>query len=243
MLATVPVHPRATIVSEDLIRAYQKEIDKVRASHTDACTAISAYWWSLHVIRRDNLWRAVYDQEGGFTDWLADVGREPWGPGKSDFYEIEGAISRFQKLGFTETEVKEKLGHLTTALKGDLKELFDKGGKGDLLPQAMAEIEAGGETPQEFVNRVGSLGPDEQRKEVRGLLEQESVYATDSWEYDEVRGKLMFNVNWESKADGLIMTGTIVVSFTETTEPKRGKTPGYLPEKISKFIEKKIGLH
>jgi len=233
---------RQTIISPDLDAAYADAIALVEASHGEASEAISIYWWTLFVIKRDNLWRAKYD-EGQFKEWLLDLRRERFGPSRSDFYMVIGTVERLLRGGLTESEIRPMLGQLTTALKGDLKELFDRNGKGDLKPEVLAQLKAEGESFPEFVERIGELGPGEGRTQVSRLTSRDHIFFVDDWEYDERLGRFMANVRWENDEDGIVYTGTVIVTCTETTQKKKYRNkPNYLPEKIADSIRHRFGL-
>jgi len=226
---------RQTIVSPDLDIAYHDRIVRVEAAYYAASNNISEYWWALFEIYRDNLWRAKADA-GRFVDWLGDLSKEAWGPSRQDFYDTMGAVERLMKMGLTESEIKERIGRFSTAHKTDLKLLFTKNGKGELLPDVKAQLAEGGETPAEFALRLDTLGPGERRAAVRGLVEKDHIFFTDGV-YDERLGRAMANVLWEND-NGIVIKGTCLITFTETTEPKQSKTGTYLPEMIGRLILK-----
>lgn len=242
MLPPPKNNQRGTIISPKLSRAYDNQIAIVEASHQEASTATAEYWWALYVIKRDNLWRAKYE-EGKFKEWLSDLRRERFGPSKSDFYMVLGTIERLMRGGMVEEDVKPLLGSLTTALKGDLKELFDRNGKGDLKPEILAKLEDDNESFPEFVERLQDLGPGEQRTQVSRLRTKDHIFFTDEFDYDELTGRWMGNVRWESDEDGTVYTGTVIITATETTAKKKfPRKPNYLPEKIARYIESRFGI-
>jgi len=243
MLAVQPEHSRQTIISPELSAAYDEAMAEVEASHGEASDALSRYWWNLYRIKRDNLWRAKYE-DGRFADWLDDIHREPFGPSKSDFYMVCGTVERFMRGGMTEEEVRGKLGFLNTALKGDLAKLFDKKGKGDLLPEVAKQLQEEGITFKELVEDLTAIGPGEARARVSQLTDQETIYALeDDWSYDERIGRLMVNFRWETREDGLVWTGTVNVTASELTSNKKYKDrPNYLPERVAKYILSRFGI-
>lgn len=244
MLATVSVvKPQQTIVGSKLAKAYETAMHEVEASHGEASEALSRYWWTLYEIKTNNLWRAKY-KEGQFKEWLSELCTEKFGPKKSTFYKVMGAIDRFRRIGKSDDEIFALLGNLSTALLEDFTLLFDKHGKGDILPEVLKQIEAGGETPDEFLDRIAELNPSEQRQEVLKLTQQDSVYfLDDSTSYDELNGRLMTNVQWETKDDGIIYRGTVVITATEITVPrKHTKKKDYLPKRVAEFLMSKLGI-
>lgn len=243
MLATSNGKTKNTIVSPKLIQAYDMRIHKVEASHGEASEAISEYWTNLYIIKRDNLWRAKYN-EGQFKDWLADLSKEAFGPSKTDFYDTMGAIDRLKRLGKTEEEIYPLLGHMTTAIKSDMKLLFEKNGKGKLLPEVQAQFDEQGITGSEFVDRVSTMSASDQRSEVLGKRFKASIYfMEDDVSYDEVNGRLLCNVIWENSEEGIVGKWTVVVTATEITEPrKHKKKEQYLPREVAEYIMDRFGI-
>lgn len=237
------VKPQQTIVSSKLNKAYETAIQKVEASHGEASEALSWYWWTLYEIKVGNLWRAKF-KEGEFKMWLGELCSETFGPKKSTYYKVMGAIDRFRRIGKSDDEIFGLLGNLSTALLDDFTLLFEKHGKGDLLPEIAAQIEAGGETPEEFLDRISDLSPSDQRQEVLRLVKPDSIYfMDDSTSYDELNGRLLTNVQWETKEDGIVYRGTVSITSTEITEPrKHSKKKEYLPKEVAEFIMSKLGI-
>ena len=243
MLATVNGKKPQTIISDRLSKAYDKAMAEIEASHGEASEAISNYWWNLYVIKRDNLWRAKYD-EGHFKDWLADLSKEAFGPSKTDFYDTMGAVDKLKKLGKTEDEIHPLLGKLTTAIKNDLKLLFEKNGKGALLPEVQEQLEEDGLTPSEWVDSLSVMSPSDQRSEVLGKVRRTSIYfLEDATAYDEINGRLMANVQWETADDGIVYKGTVIITATEITNPrKHTKKQNYLPREVAEYIMQRLGI-
>ncbi len=237
------VKAQQTIISSKLHKAYVSAMETVEASHGEASDALSRYWWTLYQIKSNNLWRAKF-KEGEFKLWLEELCTEKFGPKKSTYYKVMGAVDRFRRIGKSDDEIFGLLGNLSTALLDDFTLLFDKHGKGDILPEIAAQIEANGETPEEFLDRIADLSPSDQRQEVLRLVKPSTIYfMDDSTSYDELNGRLMTNVQWETKEDGIVYRGTVVITSTEITEPrKHSKKKEYLPKEVADFIMSKLGI-
>lgn len=237
------VKAQQTVISGKLSKAYEKAMEEVEASHGEASEALSRYWWTLYEIKSNNLWRAKF-KEGEFKLWLSELCSETFGPKKSTYYKVMGAIDRFRRIGKSDDEIFGLLGNLSTALLDDFTLLFDKHGKGDMLPEIAAQIEAGGETPEEFLDRISDLSPSDQRQEVLRLVKPDSIYfMDDSTSYDELNGRLLANVQWETKTDGVIYRGTVSITATEITSPrKHSKKEQYLPREIAEFLMRRLGI-
>lgn len=224
-------------------REYDLAMYQVQLSFDAISSEVSAYWWNLYLIKRDELWRSDVDSNEGFDDWLGDFSVKPFGQSRAQYYAVMASIERFKRIGKSDDEVRELLGKRKVALEGDLKELFLDGGRGDLRPEVAERIAAGGESVGQFVDRIADLGPGEARSAVRTLLGEDKVYVIQD-EVVESNGELLVNMVWESPEDGIVWRGTVRISGTALdTGPRLRNSPsGVLPDTVSRYIQKRLGI-
>lgn len=230
----------AALVSNAIREAYTTCMFQVQIAHQEAIDAVSAYWWNLYLIKRDNLWTAEFEN---FSDWLGDFSVQEFGQSRQTYYSVMNSIERYKRIGKNDEQIKHLLAHRKVALEGDFSQLFSDNGKGDIRPEALARIEAGGETVSEFVDRVAALPAGESRAVVARVSSNEHIFITDDEAvYDEATGRLMFNVQYESNEDGLLWQGTLTITATEIVARRRQSQGNFLPEKISTWLKKKLGI-
>jgi len=228
------------VVDSVLLTTYDQHMQIVEAAHLAASTSMSDYWWSLWLIRRDGEWKARYER---FVDWLGDFTVQPFGRSQQTYYSVMGAIDRWYKLGATDEDVQGFLrSGAEMALRVDSKELYGKNGKGPVKPEVVEQIEAGHETPLEYLRRVSELSPGEARREIKRLVEKESLFfLPDDVFYNEKSGELLVNLRWDSAEDGLVGIWTLRITATEVT-PNKVEHKVFLPERLSRFLLSKFGI-
>lgn len=217
---------------------YDHAMYSVELSFQAITSEVSSYWWNLYQIKLHEWWR--YDFEN-FDDWLGDFSVKTFGQSRATFYAVMSSIERFQRIGKTDDEIRELLGKRKVALEGDFKELFLEGGRGDIRPEVSERIAAGGETIQQFVDRVADLSPGEARQAVRSMLDEDKVYVLQDEVVDQ-DGQLFINMVWENAIDGIIWKGTIRLSSTQIVARANHQSGTHIPDIVSRYIQKRLGI-
>src|SRR3990167_2534192 len=96
---------------------YQARMAIVEASDGEASEAVSAYWWNLYLIYRDDDWRAEFEH---LRDWLGDFTVKPFGRSRQTFFNVMRAIKRWKAMELADNQVRQLLGKRKVALEGDL---------------------------------------------------------------------------------------------------------------------------
>jgi len=234
--------PRAIVVQPEQRERLRDRMYQIEISYTGVVDNLSSYWWNIYLIKRDEDWRADFDE---FEDWLGDFAVQSFGPSRATFYSVMGAIERFKRIGKTDEEIQGLLGRRKVALEGDFKELFDNNGRGEMRPEVVQRIEAGGESIGQFVDRIAEAAPAEARRIVQSVQNHDTIYALqDETVYDENTGCLLINMQWENSDDGLIWRGTVKISAEELTEsrPSRPRNRRHLPTQVADYIKKRLGV-
>jgi hypothetical protein len=225
------------LVDEAKYREYQKRIATVEASAGEVSQGNASYWWNLYLIYRDKSWEVMFPK---FTDWLGDFCSSSYGCSRQSFYTRIKNIKRWQSLGLEDEKIIVLLGSRSeTAIQSDIDEWFDE--KGELKESVALRIEEGHESPGEYLERASQLSPGEARQEVQRVTTLDKIYPIpDSCVYDEMSGTLLFNVRWDTEEDGCVWMGSCRITGVQLAPEQSGNI--YLPEKIARFIVKKLSL-
>jgi hypothetical protein len=225
------------VVDSKLYDEYQTRIATVEAASGEISNGNSQYWWNLWQIYRDQSWKAV---STSFVDWLGGFCVEPFGCSRQSFYTRIKNIKRWQTLGISDDKIMLLLGSKNeSAIQSDIDDWFNK--EGELKEDVALRIEAGHETPEQFLERTSQLSPGEARSEVQRVVSPDRIFAIpDTAVYDEVSGMLMFNVRWDHERDGVMWLGTVRITGVQIAPESTGQM--YLPGKVASFIVKKLGL-
>jgi len=230
------------VISPKLVAAYEKRQAIIEREHAKIADASSEYWWAMYEMYRDELWRARFETQ---EDWLGDWSASPSGRSKSTFYNVKDGIEAGFKVGLSEAEVRgQLLKGRKVATEGDFKQLFtrEKGGKlGELRPEVVERIEAGGETPRQYLLRLAELPDGEARGAVQALTRTEQIFVH---EKDVVVTDTMiaFNVQHESEKGGILYKGTVTLKISEITKPPRRKKANEIPPVLQAWLIRKFGL-
>lgn len=226
---------KGQVIDQNQYTLYSKHIAIVESSASEMTKSQSEYWFSLWIIYRDDLWKSVTDS-GKFTDWLGDFSVSRHGCSVQTFYTRMKAVKYWFSLGLPEDKVRLLLGSRSeVALQRDIEAWFEK--DGELKEEVLSQIEAGHESPAEYLERVSQLGPSEARREVQRLTVKDEIFPLpDECLYDTKSGTLLFKLRHDNEGDGLKWIGTIRI----TGVSEDGVI--FLPEQIARYIGKRMGL-
>jgi len=225
------------IVDQRLYDEYQTRMARVEASAGKIAEGNAEHWWSLWEIYRDKSWRVEYKT---FTEWLGMYCVQPYGDSRQSFYTRIKNIKRWQSLGLEDQKIIFLLGSRNeTAIQNDIDEWFDS--NGELKESVALRIEAGNETPSEFLERASKLSPGEARQEVQRVFNPEKIYPLDdSVVYDEKTGILMFNIRYDTEEDGCIWLGTVRITGVQIAPESNGLM--FLPQRVAQWLCKRLSL-
>ena len=231
--------PTQTVVDAELYNKHMLYMANVEASEGEIVNSTSEYWYNLYLIHRDKTWKAVTD-DGKITTFLRDLSYAPYGCSIQSFYNRMSAIQKWKCLGLTDDKIKLLLGSRTEmALQHDIEAWFSE--NGELKPEVAAQIEAGNETPSEYLERVSQLSPTEARQETQRLTVKDKIFLIpDDCNYDVNTGQMLCVARWDNEEDGMMWLGSIRINAVQTAPENTGKV--YMPEMVAKFIAKKLGL-
>lgn len=221
------------IVDTKRYNDFRTRMTQVEADFKSASQSLANYWWNLWEIYRESLWDAAYESA---EEWIGDVSTEEWGPSRSQFYYVMRAVKNWYEIGINGNEAKAMLGDPRVALRGDLREWFDR--KGKLLPSIEKRLSDEGTTAKEVVKRAASLGPGEARKEVRRFVHTTETYVNkQAVSFDEKGGRLMFNVRRENER-GLEGEWTFQVTCSQIKPDTKDKS---FPPELASWLLKQLG--
>ncbi len=150
---------------------YVEQDGIIQAAFPAIVAKTADYWMACYAIWHEKLWDVSFGTE---KEWLGDLCTQVYGPSRTQFFEVMGAVKRLTVGGMSEDGIRFAIGMNKTAVVYDSKNLFDKvGGQYTLKPEVAERLEQEGQTFGDFVMGVASQGAGQARKSVASATGQE----------------------------------------------------------------------